>query len=122
MIVHLRNNHFKIWILIILILPVAFIYAVLNAPEKRLSEFSRILIEQMPNLIGEVENDELKVSVRANQNNQYQIEIWVKRPIALPSGVFHLLKPDESFTDHTSIGNLNAQGLHRFQVQSRSIW
>jgi len=121
MIVRLRNNHIKFWVLIALILPVAFIYAALNVPEKGVSDFSRKLVGQLPNIISEIENDDLKVLIRANQNNQFQIEVLVKNPIAVPSGVFHLVKTGESFTDRTTLGNLNSHGLHRFQIQTNPL-
>ena len=121
MIAALRNNHFRIWIIVAIVIPVAFIYAFMNVPEKRISDFSRDLIGQMPELIKEIENDDLKVNVRGNRNNQYQLEILLKRPVPVPSGVFHLVNNKRSISDQTLLGNVNSQGLYRFPIQSNPL-
>ena len=118
MIASLRNNHFRIWIILAIVIPVAFIYAFMNVPERRISHFSRELIGQMPELIKEIENDDLKVTVRGNQNSQHQLEVLLKRPVPVPSGVFHLVNNNEAISNQSFLGNVNSQGLYRFPIQS----
>jgi len=121
MIVELRNNHFRIWIILTIIIPVAFIYAFMNVPERRISDFSRELIVQLPELIKEIENDYLKVNVRRNQNSLYQLEILVKKPFPVPSGVFHLVNNNGPISNQSFLGNINSQGLYRFPIQSNPL-
>jgi len=62
----------------------------MNVPERRISDFSRELIVQLPELIKEIENDYLKVNVRRNQNSKYQLEVLLKKNFPVPSGFFIL--------------------------------
>ena len=114
MILQLRKNHFRIWVLMLFVLIPLFMIGVVNVPEKAVSEFKRKLPPPYPEIIKEVDNNFFLISIRTNQQAQYQLEILVKNTIDVPAGVFHIIRENESISEKTYVGNLLSRGILRY--------
>lgn len=125
MIVSLRKRHLLIWGILTVILPLGFILAIANLPsEVASSNFSDNTAAALPELISSRDLGGLSVALRQGADNQKQIELEIKRPIARPA--LYLAVNDRAMNDPdegTTIGRLGNKGLQRFLLdQTAASW
>ncbi len=81
MIIELRRRHYYTWLTIGIILPIGFVWAVLNIPKMPIDNFNKTTVAAYPNVIQSKETSSLKVNLRQNTDGGYQIELTVLRPL-----------------------------------------
>ncbi|MEZ4851671.1 MAG: hypothetical protein R3B93_24280 [Bacteroidia bacterium] len=126
----LRKRHLRIWVILAFLLPMGFISAFFEKPDKIIvAESGNDLAPALRDILRESEDDQLKVNVRSEsfvseidstELSRYQLEIIIKEPLTAPSNQVYLSLDEtkQSIEGKLLLGNLGPRGIYRFDLKN----
>jgi hypothetical protein len=115
MIIELRRRHYYTWLTIGILLPIGFVWAVLNIPKMPSDNFNKTTAAAYPNVVKNVETASLTAQLRQNTEGGYQIEFLVLKPLIGAANQLYL----STSTDkplQTVLGALGNTGAYYFPL------
>ena len=116
---NLRRSHRIMWLGLAILLPIGFVAALrLNTiPPVQEQPIGLPIVASLPILIKSVEKPGLQVNLRRNgQSRARQLEIVVRQPLEVPSGVVRV----GSGANGRAIGTVDVAGTYRFALPDSS--
>lgn len=126
MIIELRRRHYYTWLTIGIILPIGFVWAVLNIPKMPSDNFNKTTVAAYPNVIQSKETSSLKVNLRQNTVMQSvmaqgalkggdQIELTILKPLVGAANQLYLSTTADKPLQ-TVLGALGNRGTYYFPL------
>ena len=107
------------WLGLALALPMGVIFALLSIKDRPVAAYQQPLAEALSKIVASAQNENVLINLRADrQNQQYQIEVIVLKPMATPSpSLFYDPGMDTAPLAQHFIGTLGPRGLYRFPIR-----
>lgn len=124
MITSLRKRHRYTWVILSVLLLLGFGAAWWLTQDKAVypDVDTEALVPAYPNVLKSVEQQHIKLNLRADDQDKLQIEIHIKEPVPLPAPVLYLNQTGEASPDNNqALAGVGAVGLHRFPINTKSI-
>ena len=106
------------WSGLALALPIGVIFALLSIKDKPVASYEQPLAEALPEIVASTQNENVLINLRSDQQNQqYQVEAIVLKPMATPApALFYDPGMDMIPLAEHLIGSLGPRGLYRFPI------
>ncbi|MCL3780607.1 hypothetical protein EMN47_09445 [Prolixibacteraceae bacterium JC049] len=114
MIKPLRSRHQIIWFIMPLIVVPLLVLSIIQRPD--FSKNTKEIATSTPaigNILKEVENQQLKVNLRGEDNTYQQLEVIVKTPIEAP---FTIVYGKLSTGKNITLGTIGQRGVYRYSL------
>lgn len=111
MIPELRKRHRRVWQLWALLLPAGFFLAIWVLPEGVIQpDLIKKTLPPLPNVDQVKETTWLTATIRSDESQHKQLEIYIDQPLSMPSG--------QLYWQNAFLGSLDAKGVQRFPLDS----
>ena len=113
----LRRLHVGLWMALAVLLPVGMVAAVLAIPDPAVGDLPRPLAPALAEVVAAGESADATFRIRRDPSTDArQLEVFVRRPLAVASLVIHAVSEDDAAAPGPVIGTLGPRGLHRFPM------
>lgn len=117
----LRKTHLWIWMAWVILLPILFFYAYFNTPiaESQVLIFKN-LPEALPIKFKSVEDTQMKISLKTDNKQAFQLEMVLNEPFKSPApSIWINLNETATFENSAFISNIEGKGLYRFPLEPK---
>ena len=111
MIVKLRRNHFYLWLLLAIVIPVGIIISYINIKPIERQSLETTSIQALANVVANKQGEFTLINLRES-GSVYQVEAVILKPIQAANV---MLKVKSGNSDIT-LGRLGNKGVHRFNL------
>ena len=123
MITSLRKRHRYTWLILSILLVLGFGASLWLVQASVYDDYSATdLAEAYPDIIKSTDQDNIKLNLRTDAQNNLQIEMYIKKPVPLPAPILYLnLSGEASIQGNQALGAIGAVGLYRFPIETKDV-
>ena len=123
MITSLRKRHRYTWLILSVLLVLGFGAAFWLVQGKAYEDYSSAdLAEAYPDIIKSTDQENIKLNLRKDAQENLQVEVYIKKSVPLPAPVLYLnLSGEASIQDNQVLGGVGAVGLYRFPIETKDV-
>lgn len=109
---NLRKAHKVIWLLLVIIVPIALIFSVLGITASPLTDAD--LSKQTTNVKQESVLDNNQIFIGMNKQMPYSVKIILKKSLSSPAPTVYAISSDSN--EASSLGALTKKGMYTFPI------
>ena len=120
---NLRKRHLRYWIVLAILLPVGFVWALVAIPqfvsEKPIRKNIPLGLEHV---VKEQTHDTANICIRSDKKGNFQLEIILKEPLESPSpGLYLKVNGTTGLKGNVFLGNIGSRGTYRFSISEKQM-